>query len=93
MRLILMLGLRAENTIRPFVMGRKNWLFSDTKRGAVASATIYSIIESAKGNGLNPYMYLMYVLTRLPNLDNLTQQTLEEFLPWSSKLPDWCHNK
>ena len=55
-----------ENAIRPFVVGRKNWLFSGSPRGAHASATIYSLIETAKANGIEPYRYLRYVFTRLP---------------------------
>ena len=53
----------AENAIRPFVIGRKNWLFSDTVKGAKSSAIIYSLIETAKANGVEPYAYLMLVLT------------------------------
>lgn len=83
---------RAENAIRPFVTGRKNWLFSDTKRGAVASATVYSIIETAKANRLNPYMYLVHLLTQLPNLKELTNESLQPFLPWEDSLPKWCRN-
>lgn len=56
----------AENAIRPFVVGRKNWLFSATPGGATASATIYSLIETAKANGLEPYRYLRYMFERLP---------------------------
>jgi transposase len=56
----------AENAIRPFVVGRKNWLFSGTPEGASASATLYSIIETAKANGLEPYHYLVYLFERLP---------------------------
>ncbi|MDL2254516.1 IS66 family transposase, partial [Ruminococcaceae bacterium OttesenSCG-928-I18] len=52
---------RAENSIRPFVVGRKNWLFANTPRGARASAIIYSIVETAKENGLDPYNYLCYL--------------------------------
>jgi transposase len=55
-----------ENAIRPFVIGRKNWLFADTPLGAYASATLYSFIESAKANGLDPYAYLKYLFTILP---------------------------
>ena len=55
-----------ENGIRPFVLGRKNWLFSGSPRGAHASATLYSMIETAKAAGLEPYRYLRYVFTRLP---------------------------
>jgi transposase len=83
---------RAENAIRPFVTGRKNWLFSDTQRGAKASAIVYSIIESAKANQLNPYMYLVLLFTKLPNLKELTAESLKPFLPWSSELPGWCRN-
>lgn len=84
---------RAENAIRPFVTGRKNWMFSDTKRGAVASATVFSIIETAKLNKLNPYMYLVHLFTQLPSLKELTSETLCPFLPWNEKLPEWCYAK
>ena len=57
---------QTENAIRPFVIGRKNWLFSDTVWGARASAGIYSLIETAKANGLEPYQYLYYLFTHLP---------------------------
>ncbi len=84
---------RAENVVRPFAIGRKNWIFSDTQKGADASATVYSIIESSKANGLNPYNYLVYLFKQLPNLMDLSEQSLEDFLPWSSTLPDYCKNK
>ena len=54
-----------ENAIRPFVIGRKNWLFSQSVEGAEASATIYSLIETARLNGQEPYRYLRYVLTEM----------------------------
>ncbi|MBU4387889.1 IS66 family transposase, partial [Candidatus Dependentiae bacterium] len=54
-----------ENAIRPFVLGRKNWLFSNTPRGAQASAVLYSLIESAKANKLEPYRYLRYLFDRI----------------------------
>jgi transposase len=57
----------AENAIRPFVVGRKNWLFSGTPAGASASAAIYSLIETAKANGLEPYRYLRYLFERVPH--------------------------
>ena len=57
---------RLENAIRPFVVGRKNWLFSNTPRGARASAILYSLVESAKANDLEPYQYLRYLFTKLP---------------------------
>ncbi|AGF79258.1 Transposase IS66 family [Desulfocapsa sulfexigens DSM 10523] len=56
----------AENAIRPFVVGRKNWLFSGTPEGAGASATLYSLIETAKANRLEPYSYLRYLFEKLP---------------------------
>ncbi len=56
----------AENAIRPFVIGRKNWLFSGAPRGADASATFFSLIETAKANGLEPYAYLRYLFVKLP---------------------------
>jgi transposase len=66
------------------VIGRKNWLFANTQRGANASATIYSIVESAKENGLNPFSYLQYFFERLPNIDIQDQNTLDELLTWLS---------
>jgi hypothetical protein len=57
---------RAENAIRPLVIGRKNWLFSNTPKGATASVQVYSLIETAKANGQEPYAWLYHVLERLP---------------------------
>jgi transposase len=76
---------RCENAIRPFVMGRKNWLFSDTVRGAQASANLYSLIETAKANGLEPYAYLRRVFTALPAATTVAD--VEALLPWA-KLDD-----
>jgi hypothetical protein len=78
---------RGERSIKPFVIGRKNWLFCNTPKGAKASATIYSIVETAKENDLNPFLYLQFLFERLPNiaLSDLTQ--LDELLPWSPTLP------
>lgn len=59
-----------ENAIRPFVLGRKNWLFSGHPRGADASAAIFSLIETAKANGLEPYAYLRFIFERLPLIDD-----------------------
>ena len=55
-----------ENAIRPFAIGRKNWLFSQTQAGARASANLYSLIETAKGHGLEPYAYLRHIFKELP---------------------------
>jgi transposase len=70
-----------ENAIRPFVLGRKNWLFSDTPKGATASANLYSLIETAKANGLEPYYYLRYVFTELPKAQTVEQ--IEALLPFN----------
>jgi len=78
---------RAERSIKPFVIGRKNWLFANTPKGATASAIIYSIIESAKENNLNPYAYLTHLFEQLPNI---TTDQLEALLPHSATLPDGC---
>ncbi len=69
----------AENAIRPFVIGRKNWLFSDSVRGVKASANLYSLIETAKANGLEPYTYLRYLFTELPNAESVA--AIEALLP------------
>lgn len=71
----------AENAIRPFVIGRKNWLFSQTPKGAHASARIYSLIETARANGIEPYTYMVEVLTKLPS--SVTDGDLDQLLPWS----------
>ena len=70
-----------ENTIRPFTVGRKNWLFSDTPAGAEASARLYSLVETAKANGLEPYAYLRRVFTDLPQAKTL--EDIEALLPWN----------
>lgn len=84
---------RAERSIKPFVIGRKNFLFSNTPKGANASATIYSIVESAKENGLNPYRYLQYLFEKLPNVDIQDPSVMDELLPWSCTLPQECYIK
>ena len=69
----------AENAIRPFVLGRKNWLFSASVKGVNASANLYSLIETAKANGLEPYAYLRYLFTELPKAE--TVDAIEALLP------------
>jgi len=81
---------RSERSIKPFVIGRKNWLFSNTPKGANASATIYSIVETAKENGLNPFEYLTHLFERLPNINIKDQHALDTLLPWSANLPGHC---
>ena len=73
----------AENAIRPFVIGRKNWLFSDSVHGVKASANLYSLVETAKANGLEPYQYLRQGFTVLPQAD--TVEAIESLLPWAVK--------
>jgi len=70
---------RAENAIRPFVVGRKNWLFSDSVSGVKASANLYSLIETAKAAGLEPYAYLRHIYTKLPQAG--TVEAIEALLP------------
>jgi len=81
---------RSERSIKPFVIGRKNWLFANTPRGAKASATIYSIVETAKENRLNPFSYLTYLFEQLPNVDIKHPSNIDSLLPWSAALPDHC---
>ena len=76
----------AENAIRPFVIGRKNWLFSSSVKGANASAAIYSLIETAKANSLETYQYLRLVFTELPKAEN--KKEVEALLPWKVTLQD-----
>jgi transposase len=71
----------AENAIRPFVLGRKNWLFAGTSKGAEASALLYSLIETAKANGCEPYSYLRHVFKHLPMASTLAEY--EALLPWN----------
>lgn len=82
---------RSERAIKPFVIGRKNWLFANTPRGAKASAIIYSVMETAKENGLNPFKYLVYLFEQLPQLpDPKNPEVLDKLLPWSPSLPLTC---
>ena len=79
----------SENSIRPVVVGRKNWLFSDTMDGAEASMGIYTIVEMAKLHSLNPYQYLKYLLEQRPNYRS-TDEELEALMPWSEKTLEAC---
>jgi len=78
---------RAERSIKPFVIGRKNWLFANTVKGAKASSMIYSIMETAKENGLKPYEYLTFLFRELPNA---ADQNLDTLLPWGDAVPEQC---
>ena len=81
---------RSERSIKPFVIGRKNWIFSNTENGATASAIFYSIIETAKENGLMPYEYLKYVFETAPNIDLNHEEALNSLLPWNA--PAFCRS-
>lgn len=89
----------SERAIRPFTIGRKNWVLINSVRGARASAVIYSLVETAKLNGLNVYRYMEYLLTELPKLaddndkGNIDTEKLAPLLPWSDQLPAQCQKK
>ena len=75
-----------ENAIRPFTVGRRNWLFSNTPRGAHASAALFSLVETAKANALQPYLYLKYLFEKFPYAE--TKEDREKLLPTSLALED-----
>ena len=81
----------AEQSIRGFCIGKKNWVMIDTIAGAKSSAIIYSIAETAKANNLKPYDYFEYLLTEIPkHLDDPDRSFLDDLLPWSPSLPENC---
>lgn len=81
----------AENSIRPFTVGRKNWLFSDTPKGADTSAVVYSIVETAKANNLNIYTYLNYLLLYMPDMDYKNDpEVMDDMMPWSERVQREC---
>ena len=81
---------RAERSVKPFVMGRKNWLFANTEGGAQSSAIVYSLIETAKENGLDPYRYLVWVLQNAPAMAASGPGWAERLLP--EHTPESCRN-
>ena len=81
----------AERTVKPYVINRKNFLFSDTEKGADASAAVMSIIETAKRNNLDVYGYLLHLLTVLPEWGvSPTDKQIKSVMPWSMALPAYC---
>ncbi len=82
----------SENAIRPFTIGRKNWLFSDTQGGAESSAVMYSIVETAKANDVNLYHYLTFLLERLPLLDG-SDEAFESVCPWNESVKAEIQNR
>ena len=81
----------SENAIRPFTVGRKNWLFSTSPKGATASAIVYTMVEMAKANDLNTYKYLTYLLSQRPD-DKMSDEQLEQLAPWSETAKTNCQN-
>lgn len=82
----------SENSIRPVTVGRRNWLFCDTTAGANASMAVYSLIETAMANSLNPKKYLEYLLQTRPNV-NMSDEELESMAPWNPKVRECCVNE
>lgn len=82
---------RAERSIKPFVIGRKNWLFAASTSGANSSAISYSLVETAKENGLNPFFYRKYLFEELPQLDMSANLEIDHLMPWSKDLPADCY--
>jgi hypothetical protein len=80
---------RSERSIKPSVIGRKNFLFANTESGVQESVVMYSIIETAKENNLDPYKYLTYIFTKAPNLKDT--ESFEILLPWN--VPESCKAK
>lgn len=78
----------AERSIKPFVISRKNFLFANTPSGATSSAVIFSMIETAKANGLDPYKYLTYIFKTAPNTDRSEAGWARKFLP--ENVPEEC---
>jgi hypothetical protein len=80
----------SERSIKSFVIGRKGFLFSNTPSGADASAIAYSVVETAKENGLKPFEYLTYVLKALPNSNIADVAVVDALMPWSPSIPADC---
>ena len=79
----------SENSIRPFTVGRKNWLYCDTPGGAHASATVYTMVEMAKAHGVNVEKYLTFLLEKRPHA-GMTDEDLEKLAPWSEEARICC---
>lgn len=87
-------NLAAERALKNFATGRRNWLFAKSIRGAQASATVYSITETAMLNGLKPYHYLAHVMEKMKALGPFPEKAaLQELLPWSDSLSADCYCK
>lgn len=84
---------RSEGRIKPFVLARKNFMFSKSPKGATASGIVFSVIETAKANGLVAFNYLTYLFEKLPNIDLENYDELDALLPWANDLPDYLRPK
>lgn len=81
----------AENSIRLFTIGRKNWLFSGSPKGAAASAGVYTLIETAKANGLNPTKYIQFILSDIPGTSfRQHPEFIEDYMPWDPMTQKLC---
>ena len=78
---------RAERSIKPFVIDRKNFLFANTPSGAESSAVIFSLIQTASENGLDPYRYLTWLLSSAPKMDLAQPDVVQALLPWNAPAP------
>ena len=84
----------AEQAIRPFTIGRKNFVIIDSSNGARASAIIYSLVETAKANQLNVYQYFELLLTEIPkHMDDKNLSFLDNLLPWSPTVQEKCPSR
>ena len=81
----------SENSIRPVTVWRRNWLFCDTTDGANASMAVYSLLETARSNGLNPYKYMEYILEARPT-EQMTDKELDALSPWNGNVKKLCGN-
>ena len=79
----------SENSIRPFTVGRRNWLFSNTPKGADASSMVYTIVEMAKAHNLNIYKYLYYLLKQLPETV-MSDKAFSKLVPWNERVQAIC---
>ena len=78
-----------KRNIRPFTVSRKNWLFSASTKGADASASIFSLIETAKANRLSPFDYIEYILEIMPQIDIIQHpEKIDWFMPWSDQIKE-----
>lgn len=80
----------AERVVKSYVMGRNNFLFHDTEKGATASAIVYTLAETAKVNGLNTRLYLETVMTKMLDYKNEPESILEDLMSWSEMMHETC---